>query len=181
MLDSKTFVPPKPTSSTPALGRTLALSLALVVGAVGCAGMGDPQSRAREAATELNLNSRFDRTQLVIDRVAAKARKDFTRTHRAWGGEVRVTDAEVAGFHMTSDTEAEVNVRVAWFRLNEGELRSTTLRQKFQDNKGSWLLVSEERVEGDVGLLGEHIERAAGPDVVPVPAQFPTIRIGEND
>jgi hypothetical protein len=143
----------------------------------------DKQSLARDAASELNLNSRFDRTQMVMERVAAKERAEFTRTHRAWGGDVRVTDAEIAGFKMVTPNEAEVQVHVAWFFLNEGELKSTVLRQKFQDDlKGHFLLVSEERVEGDVGLLNEHLEHAkAPPELTGPPPQFPTIRLGQND
>lgn len=142
----------------------------------------DKQSLAREAANDLNLNTKFDRTQLVMERVAAKERADFTRTHHAWGGEVRVTDAEVAGFKMLSKDAAEVQVHVAWFFLGEGELKSTVLKQKFEDDKkGNFLLVSEERVEGDTGLLGEHFERAsAPPELLAPPPQFPTVRIGEN-
>ena len=43
-------------------------------------------------------------------------------------------------------------------------------------------LASEERAEGDVGLLGERIEMVAGaPEMARPPAQFPTVRLGENE
>jgi hypothetical protein len=143
----------------------------------------DKQSLARDAASELNLNSRFDRTQMVMEHVAAKERVEFTRSHHAWGGEVRVTDAEISGFKMLNPNEAEVQVHVAWFLLGEGELRSTMLRQNFEDDKkGHFMLVKEERIEGDIGLLGERMERAKPPpELAAPPAQFPTVRIGEND
>ena len=160
----------------------LVAGLAGLLGLPACA-LADKQSLARDAANELNLNSRFDRTQLVMERIGAKEKPEYTRTHRLWGGDVRVTDAEIASFRMVNETEAEVTVHVAWFRLNEGELRSTILRQKYEDDKkGHFLLVKEARVEGDVGLLAEKVERAmAGAADLPAPAQFPTIRLGENE
>jgi hypothetical protein len=163
--------------------KTMASALLFLIPlSVGCA-IADKQSIAREAANDLNLNSRFDRTQLVTEHVAAQERAEYMHTHHSWGGEVRVTDAEVAGFKMVNSNEAEVRVHVSWFLLGEGELRSTVLKQRFQDDKkGNFMLVSEERLEGDIGLLGERFEHAAAPpEMLPPPPQFPTVRIGQNE
>lgn len=127
------------------------------------------------------MNARFGRSQLVAERIAPTEKGDYTRTHHAWGTDVRVTDAEMDGFHMKpGDEEAEVNVRVAWYRPDEGELRTTVLRQTWKDYKGAWLLSHEERADGDVGLLGERIVILKD-DTPRPPAQFPTIRIGANE
>jgi hypothetical protein len=149
----------------------------------GCGILPNKESGAQEAASDMNMNARFGRSQLVMQHIAEKERPEFDRTHRQWGGEVRVTDAEITGLHLTEAGEARVTVRAAWFRLSEGELRTTVLRQMWKQIKGSWLLVAEERVEGDVGLLGEPIVQAPGaPELAQSPAaQFPTVRIGEND
>jgi hypothetical protein len=149
----------------------------------GCGLLPNRESGAQEAASDMNMNARFGRSQLVMQHIAEKERAEFDRTHRQWGGEIRVTDAEITGLHLEADGEARVTVRAAWFRLSEGELRTTVLRQKWKQIKGSWLLVAEERVEGDVGLLGEPIVQAPGaPEMVQGPAaQFPTVRLGEND
>jgi hypothetical protein len=148
--------------------------------AAGCAGIASPQARAQEAARELNEHARFGRAELVMERVAAKERADFTKKHRGWGTDVRVADSEMAGFHMTGDSDAEVSVRVGWYRPDEQDLRVTVLRQKWHDHQGSWLLVGEERVEGDTGLLGEPAIRQPPSEPKP-PAQFPTIRLGGTD
>lgn len=150
----------------------------------GCGGLISKESRARDAAQELALNARFGRSQIVIQSVAAKERKEFEKTHKAWGGDVRITDAELTGFHMTGDEDAEAVVTIAWFRVNEGEARTTVLRQGWHDNKGSWQLASEERADGDLGLLGEAVDlpkRTVGSAEAPEHPQFPTIRIGESD
>jgi hypothetical protein len=136
--------------------------------------------RAQEAAQELNLNVRFGRTELVMERIAAKERERYLEHHKGWGGAIRVADSELGGLHMTSDHDAEVSVRVAWYRPEEQDLHSTLLRQKWHDQKGTWVLVGEERTDGDIGLLGEPIVREA-PDAPRPPTYLPTIRIGAVD
>lgn len=137
-------------------------------------------ARAQEAATELNVNTRFGRMELAAERVAPAAREAFLARRRAWGGNVRVADYELAGFKMKGDSDAEMFVKVAWYRLDQGDLRVTTLRQKWHDFRGDWRLVDESRADGDVGLIGEPAP-PAGPRGTAAPrnAQFPTIRLGQ--
>ena len=44
---------------------------------------------------------------------------------------------------------------VSWHRVDESEMRVTHVAQRWGDHRGAWLLDSEERAGGDVGLLGE--------------------------
>ena len=69
-------------------------------------------------------------------------------------------------------------VKVSWFRPDEGDLRLTTLRQKWHDYSGDWKLTHEERIDGDLGLIGETIPGSDKPREPTQHAQFPTIRIG---
>jgi hypothetical protein len=153
-------------------------ALASVLVLAGCPAMHQaPPARAQEAATELNLNAKFGRMELAAERVSPKARDTFFEHRKSWGGKIRVADYELQGLKMQGETDADVFVRVSWFRIDEGDLRGTTVRQKWHDFKGDWKLIEETRSEGDVGLLGEPIERVAPPSG-PRHAQFPTIRIG---
>jgi hypothetical protein len=136
-------------------------------------------ARAQEAATDLNVNTRFGRMELAAERVAPTSREAFLARRKAWGGNIRVADYELAGFHMKGEADAEMLVKVAWYRIDEGDLRVTTLKQKWHDFKGDWRLVDEQRAEGDVGLIGEP------PPSEPAKAgtknaQFPTIRLGQQ-
>lgn len=135
-------------------------------------------ARAQEAASELNVNARFGRMEMAAERVAPKAKEQFFERRKAWGGRIRVADYEMAGMRfMKNEEDAEMLVKVAWYRVDEGDLHTTTLRQKWHDFKGDWKLVEETRVDGDVGLLGEHVVPVAPPSG-PRHAQFPTIRLG---
>jgi hypothetical protein len=151
------------------------LSTLLAASALGCPAPLSRGARAQEAAHELNLNARFGRTELALERVADKERDAYLRRHAAWGGAIRIADAELAGMRMKDDLHMQVDVRVAWYRMADQELRATTVRQTYQDHRGTWLLVGEERIDGDAGLLGDTVVVDKPP---PVRAQFPTIRIG---
>ena len=135
-------------------------------------------ARVQEAASEMNLNTRFGRMEMAAERVSSKGRGEFARHRENWGSKVRIADAELTGLKLLAKEEdAEVTVKVAWYRSDEQELRVTTVRQNWHDYKGDWKLDAEQRVDGDVGLLGEHITVDAK-SPVRAHAQFPTIRIG---
>ncbi len=159
----------------------LALFSSLVL--LGCPlGHQSGPARAQEAATELNVNTRFGRMELAAEHVAPAAREAFLTRRKAWGGNVRVADYELAGFAMKGDSDAEMLVKVAWYRVDQGDLRVTTLKQKWHDFRGDWRLVDESRADGDVGLIGEPVPAPAAEargKAASKSAQFPTIRLGQ--
>jgi hypothetical protein len=171
------------TVSTMRMRFTFATAAVLSLLALGCplGGQSKP-ARAQEAALELNLNARFGRMELAAERVAPKARDQFFDRRKAWGNNVRVADYDLTGLRMQGENDAETFVKVAWYRANEGDLRVTTLKQKWHDFKGDWKLTEEQRIDGDLGLLGEPPAPATG--AAPAPAkrsQFPTIYLGSGN
>jgi len=163
---------------------------AWVLGLAVLAGCPAPLSRgarAQDAVQELNLHTRFGRLQVAMERVAPEERDRFFKRHAQWGGRVRIADHEIYGMKLTGDDTADVAVRYAWYRPDQQELKQTTIRQKWRDKRGDWQLVSEDRAEGDAGLIGDDPPPSAleapegGPAVrAKSRAQFPTIRIGEH-
>jgi hypothetical protein len=144
---------------------------------LACAGVATPASHAQEAAQNIAENERFGRVDMVLSKVAPSIRADFAKAHSAWGGRLTIADTELGNFHMSGNEDAEMNLRVTWYDASQQELRSTLLRQKWHATKGEWLLTLEERIDGDIGLLGEKVTVQA-PEEAPVHAQFPTVRIG---
>ena len=153
--------------------------LAIAFAGTACAMPPGPLASAQEAAQELNLDARFGRTEIAMDHVAPSARDAFTAHHRAWGTGVRVADVELAGMRAHGDHDVEILVHVAWYRPEEQELHSTTLKQGWNDKNG-WQLTTESRIDGDVGLIGEAIVFEAPPGGERPPAQFPTVRLGSQ-
>jgi len=135
--------------------------------------------RGQQTAQDFNLDARFGRSELVMTRIAPAEREEYALHHKSWGSGVRVADIEIVGTKPHGDADFDVFIHVAWYRMDEQELKSTTLKQSWHQKSDDWLLASEQRLDGDIGLLGETVvvEQPAGPRA---PAQFPTIRLGES-
>jgi hypothetical protein len=155
--------------------RIFAAALVALVSVAGCSALPSPMARAQETAQEFNMNTRYGRNELAAEKVAASARQDFVAHHRAWGSKVRIAEVELQGLHPKGSHDAEVLVHVEWYRPEEQELRTTTLKQSWHDANG-WELVAEQRVDGDIGLLGEPVVFEEPPEAKP-PAQFPTVHL----
>lgn len=159
----------------------LAASVSLLAAGCGLAGQTKP-ARAQEAALELNLNARFGRMEMAAERIEPKARDKFFERRKAWGGSVRVADYDLTSMKILGEDDAESYVKIAWYRANEGDLRVTTLKQKWHsDVKGDWRLTDEMRVDGDLGLLGEPPAPAPAAPAAPRRSQFPTIYLGSGN
>ena len=148
----------------------------LAFAGTACALPPGPVASAQEAAQELNLDARFGRSEIAMDHVAPRARDAFSAHHRGWGTTVRIADLDLAGARAHGDHDVDILVRVAWYRLEEQDLHTTTVKQGWNDKNG-WQLVTEARIEGDVGLLGETVVFEAPPAERASP-QFPTVRLG---
>jgi hypothetical protein len=135
-------------------------------------------ARAQEAVQTFNQDTRYGRAELALERVAASARETFSTHHRDWGDRVRVAEVEVVGIRSAGGPDVDAIVRVLWYRSDDQELRTTLLKQNWRDDNG-WLLVAEQRLDGDIGLLGEAVVRLV-PEGKHEPAQFPTVRLEDS-
>jgi hypothetical protein len=72
-----------------------------------------------------------------------------------------------------------VSLRFGWYRFEEGDLHTTLVKQRWHLYPKGWLLDAEERLDGDIGALGEKVDVLA-PDNPRGPSQFPTIRLGTD-
>jgi hypothetical protein len=137
-------------------------------------------AKATVAMRDCNAHARFGRMVVAAEMVKPTEREKFMERRAQWGSGVQIADSEVLGMNMPSKEEAVSFVRVSWYRLSDGELRQTTIKQRWREVKDDWLLVSEERAGGEIGLLGEHVEVLA-PHEARVNAQFPSVRIGGTE
>ena len=115
-----------------------------------------PTEKLMDAAYDHNTALRFGRMDVALEHVAAASREDWKRKHAEWGGRVRVLDLELSDIRMKARDKAEVRVRVEWQHVDEMELRSTELLQKWSHASG-WRMETEECTSGDRALL-EHRE-----------------------
>lgn len=116
-----------------------------------------PSQAVSDVARDLNLATRFGRMDVALEHTSTSHQSDFLEKRADWGTEIRVVDVELSQLSLSSTDAAEVLVDVAWVRMNEGTLRSTRLKQRWENPGGGWKLSGEERIAGDVGLLGESV------------------------
>ena len=116
-----------------------------------------PARDVSDAARDLNLATRFGQMDVAVEHTSEKHRKRFLDSRADWGAGVRVVDVELAQLNVPDTETAEVIVVVSWVRSDEGLLRSTRIRQNWQNPGGGWQLDGEERIAGDFGLLGENV------------------------
>ena len=142
-----------------------------------CLGPAPPATKAADAARELNIAARFGRMDIAANNTAAAAKAAFVERRRLWGGAIRVLDAEMANLTMIGPTEATVHVDFSWMRIDEQRLRITRVEQSWRNDEGSWLLVREHQIDGDIGLFGEGIplKRQPHQDV-----HFPSRTLGKS-
>jgi hypothetical protein len=159
----------------------LILTLFAAQAVFGCVAPPGPMARVRESAQELNVDLQFGRNELAMARVAPSAREDFVARHRGWGSSVRIADLDLQGMKPSGEHDIDVFVRIAWYRLDQQDLLTTIVKQTWREDglTTGWQLVSEQRIDGALGLLAEPVVFQSPTEPRP-PARFPTIRIGES-
>jgi hypothetical protein len=139
-----------------------ALCFVCASGLGACVAPPSQAQRVTESARELNLATRFGRMDMALGRTAKGAQSSFLERRADWGKNVRILDVELSGLAMKDETHAVVQVDVEWVRSDEDTLRTTRLKQTWRDD-GGWHLVREQRLAGDLGLFGEHVEMPHAP------------------
>ena len=129
----------------------------LVSALAACAPSQVPAREVSEVARDFNLATRFGRMDVAAERISDELRPKFFESRANWGADVRVLDVELAKLDVPDSENAEVFVDVSWVRMDENLLRSTRIRQNWANPGGGWQLSAEQRVAGDVGLLGEQV------------------------
>ncbi len=132
---------------------SLCLAAALML---GCMAHQTSSQRLMEAARELNLAARFGRLDLAAEHAANSSRKTFLERRSTWGGEIRVVDVNLSNLQIQDPEHAELVVQYAWTRMDEGVLRTTAVKQFWENpDQTGWRLQRELQAAGDKGLFGE--------------------------
>lgn len=113
-----------------------------------------PAQKLTDQAHALNDETRWARIDLATQRVAPEYRAAFLASHRAWGHEVQIADADMTNVVLDGDEEGATSVvTVSWYDRATMEVRSTTVRQHWVHRDGGFLLDDERVVGGDEALL----------------------------
>ena len=126
-----------------------ALVLAAALFTAGCIAPITPMERLQQSANEVAAALRFNRTDLVAEYCAPKAREAFLSRHAVWSDKTRVVDLELTGIYLRSSDEAEALIEVAWLREDGTTLHTTGIAQKWRHVGGSYKIVDEVWRSGD--------------------------------
>jgi hypothetical protein len=124
---------------------------------IACQPMSAQTRKISDVARDANIAARFGRMDVAIEHTAESHRSEFMRQRADWGKEIRILDVEITKLELKDSDSAEVFVDVGWVRMSEGLLRSTRVKQDWESPESDWQLAGEERLSGDMGLLGEPV------------------------
>jgi hypothetical protein len=151
------------------------VSVVLLVLSTGCMGPQSPTMKMQEVARETNLAARFGRMDMALEHAAEGTREHFIKRRAAWGGAIRVFEADLSGLNMADSEHATVLVDFQWMRVDENTLHTTRIEQSWRNGEKDrgWVITRERRISGDPGLFGDSIARNDAPEPRG-DVQFPT-------
>lgn len=136
--------------------KLLPLAFTLALG--GCQLMQNinPETRLSDIVYQTNDEARWGRIDLAAGRCASGYRAVFIATHRQWGRDVRVADADVTNLSLgEADGGASSLVTYSWIDERTMELHETTVRQRWASDGDGFRLAGEEIIDGDTALFEE--------------------------
>ena len=123
--------------------------VALVVTALGCAGGYSSADRLQLRVDQFNNSIRWGQYYSAAELVQPEVRARWLAEHRRWAqGGLRIADYEVVDSTEQADGTTTVRVVVSWYRLNQGEIQTTLIAQRWRRLGREWQLVAEEVEEG---------------------------------
>jgi hypothetical protein len=133
----------------------LAFVAAFALNVAACMPPQTPTSKLTDHAYTVAEAARFGRMDIVMTLVDPAQHEAYSDAHAEWGGAVRILDVEYGGARLVAPNTAVVVMNVAWQRLDEAVLRSTSLKQTWKLGGSSWVIAEEVVASGDKRLLLE--------------------------
>src|SRR5262245_29864293 len=112
---------------------------------MGCASAKQGDTLA-DSVRQYNDGVRWERFAVAAVHVPPKERSAFVDQADERAHDLKITEYEVVDIAQTSDREASVQVKLAWYRTSEGTLRETRLRQTWEKHGKTWWMVDEARL-----------------------------------
>ena len=135
--------------------RVLLLVLCLGVSSAGCMMQGEgPVKKLTDTVQDMNKATRWGQLVEAERLVEPVYRPRFLRSHAHWGQTIQVADSEVVHMEMAPDQETAVAaVSYEWYLLSAMTLHTSVVQQRWAQVNETFMLVSENIVQGDPRLL----------------------------
>lgn len=115
-----------------------------------------PQARFSESAFTLNDYSRWGQVDKAVSHVSPKYMQRFAQRHAEWGESVSIADIDLLSMQLAEDhLSGTSEVRLSWYDQNGVIVRSSTVTQKWETERGKFKLVDESVRRGDPGVFAD--------------------------
>lgn len=142
------------------MSRPRPLLFALLL--AGCGARPTATETLGDSVRSYNDGVRWGRFALAANRVPAAERSRFVDEMDAREKDLRITDYEIVGVSSRGANEAQVQIKLSWYRDSEGTLRETHALQTWERHGKAWLIVAEARLRGaEMPGLSEPVDRTA--------------------
>jgi hypothetical protein len=116
---------------------------------VGC---GAPQIRSENDLTEsvrsFNEGVRWERFTVAATSIPPPQRAQFVDDMDERAADVKITDYEVVKVDARGEREAQVQVKMSWYKSSEGTVHETHALQTWERHGKLWWMVDETRLRG---------------------------------
>lgn len=125
----------------------------LVLALLACACMTPTQRREDQLiqdARTWNDDFRWARWDVVGQSMTPEENTLFQERRDLIGKDLVIADYEVTSVHfLPGSRAATVDVTLQWYKKNDLIVREGTLRQRWEERAGRWLMISQRRIHGD--------------------------------
>src|SRR5258706_16208051 len=107
-----------------------------------------PTETLPESVRSYNDGVRWGRFEVAAVHIPAKQRSQFVDDEDARAKDLKITDYDVIRVAYRGDREAQVQVKLEWYRTSDGTVHETHAVQTWERHDKDWLLVDESRLRG---------------------------------
>ncbi len=144
----------------------VALGMVLAVCALGC--MTPTQRREDDLVRDARMwndDFRWARWDIVGQSLPSEENVLFQERRNLLSDDLVIADYEVTSVHFVQGSRAAtVEVTLQWYRKADPTVRQATLRQRWEQRSGRWMMIKQRRVRGDrFPLVPEAVEEKTSP------------------
>jgi hypothetical protein len=101
-----------------------------------------------ESVRQFNDGVRWERFAAAASAIPTRERSQFVDDMDQRAGDVKITDYEVVRVDPHGEREAQVQIKLTWYKASEGTVHETHAMQTWERHGKVWWMVDEIRLRG---------------------------------
>ena len=113
-----------------------------------------PTARFQDAAYTLNDASRWSNVDLAMQHVSPSYASRFVERHSQWGESISIAEVDLVRLQVAPDKKSAVSeITLTWYSDGGVMVRTSSITQKWDAEKGKFKLVDEAIRRGDPAVF----------------------------